>query len=149
MPCESLPVQSRMTTGKVISINPLMEETVKNAVAEITSKASVEESVDVYMALPKAVRRDVYNQLPGDLKKKVRAASEARRGIAFRTQDGDIVLSREEMKAQVLRLEEKRREMDTRKAILADRVVEIKKQAQKFYGDDFLAEVETALEQLQ
>lgn len=126
-----------------------MEETVKNAVAEITSKASVEESVDAYMALPKAVRRDVYNQLPGDLKKKVRAASEARRGIAFRTQDGDIVLSRDEMKAQVLRLEEKRREMDTRKAILEDRVVEIKKQAQKFYGDDFLAEVEAALEQLQ
>ena len=101
------------------------------------------------MELPRAERREAYPKLSPELKKKARVASEKRRGIAFRTQDGDIVFSRDSLKAQILRLDAKKRDMPRREKALADRVVELKNQASDVYGDDFIAEVEKALEDSQ
>lgn len=127
-----------------------MSEQIDKFVAEVLAAETVEAAVEIYLAAPKAVRREAYNQIREKdalLGKKIRAAAEERRGIAFRTQEGDLVLSREAVKEQTLRLVGKMKEMDTRKALLGERVVELKKQAQKFYGDEFLAELEGVIEQ--
>lgn len=118
-----------------------MEE-INTAVAEITSKASLEEQVSAFMAYPKAMRRAIYEQLPIELKKKARAASEERRGIAFRTLDGDIVFTREAFLAEATRLKAKHDEMEERKAILGEKLVALSAKASKFYGEEFAKEVE-------
>jgi len=121
-----------MTTDKIIS----------NIKQEIMSVKTVEE----YMELPRAERREAFQKLSPELKKKARVASEKRRGIAFRTQDGDIIFTKDALKAQILRLDAKRLDMPRRAKVLAERVVELKNQATDVYGDDFIAEVEGALE---
>jgi len=127
-----------------------MSEQIEKFVADVLAAETVEAGVEIYLAAPKPVRREAYNQIReknAALGKKIRAAAEERRGIAFRTQDGDLVLGRDALKEQVLRLVGKIVEMDNRKALLGERVVELKKQAQKFYGDEFLAELEGVIEQ--
>jgi len=111
-----------------------------------TEEKTVDEQVAEFMALPRAERRALYPKLPVEVKKKARAASEKQRGIAFRTQDGDIVFTRNALKEQILRLDAKRKSMDERKVLLAERVVDLKNQAKEVYGDDFITEVEEALE---
>jgi len=126
-----------------------MEEQVKTAVEAITGAESTEASIEVYLAMPKALRREVFAKLPaGDMKKKVRAAVEKRRGIAARTTAGDLVLTRDVAIEQILRLVRKQQLMDERKATLEQRVVELKNNAQELYGSDFIAEVEIAIEQI-
>lgn len=122
-----------------------MEETVNNAVAEI-QKLEQPEAIEAYLALPKAVRRVVYSKLKaGTLKKAIRSAAEKRRGIANRTIDGQIVLKRENAKEQILRLTAKQDLMEERKAKLGERVVELKENALELYGEDFITEVEAAI----
>lgn len=128
-----------------------MTEQIEMFVDEVLAAETPEVAVEKYLTAPKAVRRAGYNLIREknpDFAKKIRAAAEANRGIAFRLQDGDIVFKREEMLAQILRIAGKAKEMDTRKATLIERVVELKNQAKDIYGDDFIAEVETALENL-
>jgi hypothetical protein len=127
-----------------------MSEQIEKFVSEVLAAETVEKAVEIYLAAPKPLRRAGYNQIReknATLGKKIRAAAEERRGIAFRTQEGDLVLGREAITEQVVRLVGKAKEMDARKVILNERVVELKKQAQKFYGDDFLAELEGVIEQ--
>lgn len=127
-----------------------MSEQIEKLVADVLAAETVDRAVEIYLAAPKAVRKEAYNQIrqkDAMVGKKIRAAAEERRGIAFRTQDGDLVLDREAIKAQAVRMTAKIKEMDARKAGLGERVVELKKQAQKFYGEDFLAELEGVIEQ--
>lgn len=107
--------------------------------SEITTK-------EQYFALSRKERGEAYASLSSELKKVVRRESEARRGIAFRTQDGDIIFSRDALKGQILRINEKKNSLAARETELGARLAELKKQAQSVYGDDFLAEVETALD---
>jgi hypothetical protein len=128
-----------------------MTEQIEMFVAQVLAAETTEAAVETYLAAPKVIRRAGFNLIREknpDLAKRIRAAAEANRGIAFRLQDGDIVFKREEMLAQILRVAGKAKEMDTRKAALLERVVELKNQAKDIYGDDFIAEVETALETL-
>ena len=118
-----------------------MNEQITSALADINAKATVEEAVATFMALPKSVRRAVYEQLPVEIKKKARVASEERRGIAFRTQDGDIVFSREAFIVEASRLKAKHDEMDERKAILGEKMVALSAKASKLYGEEFAKEV--------
>lgn len=127
-----------------------MTEQINAFVAQILGAETPESAVAIYLEAPKAVRRVAYAQIrekDAGLGKKLRAASEERRGIAARTVDGDLILAREAVKEQVVRLVGKMGEMDKRKALLGDRVVELKAQAKKFYGDEFLAELEAVIEQ--
>lgn len=127
-----------------------MTEEINSFVAAVLGAETPEKAVEIYLAAPKDVRKAGYNLIReknGDIGKKLRAAVEERRGIAFRTLDGDLVLARDNVKEEVLRLVGKIGEMDKRKATLEERVVELKKQAQKFYGDEFLAELEAVIEQ--
>lgn len=127
-----------------------MTEEIKTFVAAVLGAPTPDAAVAMYLEAPKSVRRAAYNAIRSGnsvLGKKIRAAAEERRGIAFRTLDGDLVLDRDTVKAQALRLVGKMQEMDVRKTVLAKRVVELKKQAQKFYGDDFLVELEAVIEQ--
>ena len=103
-------------------------------------------TVEEYLALPRAERAEAYNTLPEELKREARRASEARRGIAFRTQDSEIIFSRDALKAQIVRLATKKKELAVREIALQEKVIALKRQAQNMYGEDFLAEVETALE---
>lgn len=122
-----------------------MEEIVNNAVAEIESKEQAE-AVETYLALPKAVRREVYSKVKaGSLKIALRSAVEKRRGIADRSISGNIIFTREQAKEQILRLTAKQDLMDERKAKLGERVVELKENARELYGDDFIVEVEVAI----
>jgi len=127
-----------------------MDEQIKILVDAVLAADSEDKAVETYLAAPKAVRRGAYTTIRSKnagLGKKIRAAAEKRRGIAFRTQEGVPVFSKEEFIGQIARLDNKQKLMDERKATLEARKVELKKQAQEFYGDDFLAEIETALEQ--
>ena len=115
---------------------------IKTAVDEINAKATIEEQVIAFMSYPKAMRREIYGQLTNEVKKKARSASEERRGIAFRTQDGDIVFSREAFIVEATRLKAKHDEMEERKAILGEKLVALSAKASKFYGEEFAKEVE-------
>lgn len=126
-----------------------MDEQIKTLVDAVLAENDVDKAVETYLAAPKAVRRGAYTQIRSQnaqLGKKIRAAAEKQRGIAFRTQEGVPVFTKEEHTEQVVRLVRKQRSMDERKATLAQRVVELKKQGQEFYGDDYLAELEAAIE---
>jgi len=127
-----------------------MDEQVKTLVDAVLAEDEVAKAVEIYLTAPKAVRRGAYTQIRSQnaaLGKKIRTEAEKRRGIAFRTAEGVPVFTREEHTEQVLRLINKQRLMDKRKASLAERVVELKKQGQEIYGDDYLAELEAAIEQ--
>lgn len=99
-----------------------------------------------YFALTRKERGEAFGALPVELKKEVRKESERRRGIAFRTQDGDIIFSRDALKGQILRINEKKNSLAQREIDLQARLVELKKQAQDVYGNEFLAEVEASLD---
>lgn len=127
-----------------------MEEQVQTLVEAVLAAESEELAVETYMAAPKNVRRVAYSQIRAKnstLGKRLRTAAEKQRGIAFRTADGTPVFAKDQYVEQITRLKNKEALMDERKARLGARVVELKKQAQEIYGDDFLAELETALEQ--
>lgn len=110
------------------------------------SDTEIRAQVDAFVALPRAERRVKFATLPREVQMKARKIIEARRGIAYRTQGGDMVLTKEEYIRQILRRDEKMKEMETRKGVLAESIVELKKQLQENYGDEALAEAETALE---
>lgn len=103
-------------------------------------------TTEEYFALSRSERGQAYATLSNEMKKIVRRESERRRGIAFRTQDGDIVFSRDALKAQILRINEKKNSLAAREVALGARLVELKNQAKEVYGDDFIAEVETSLD---
>lgn len=109
-------------------------------------EAEIRAEVDAFVALPRAERRVKFATLPREVQVKARKVIEARRGIAHRSQGGDMVLTKEEYIRQILRRNGKMKEMETRKGLLAESIVELKKQLQENYGDDALAEAETALE---
>ena len=102
--------------------------------------------MDAFVALPRAERRVKYATLPREVQMRARKVIEARRGIAYRAQGGDMVLTKDEYIRQILRRNDKMKEMETRKGLLAESIVELKKQLQENYGDEALAEAETALE---
>ena len=110
------------------------------------SDTEIRAQVDAFVALPRAERRVKFSTLPREVQMKARKIIEARRGIAYRTQGGDMVLTKEEYIGQILRRNNKMKDMDARKASLAESIVELKKQLQENYGDEALAEAETALE---
>lgn len=127
-----------------------MSEQIKPFVDSVLGAETEEAAIATYMDAPKAVRRSAYNQIrekDAKLGAKIREAAEARRGIAFRTIAGDVIMDKEAMKEQVLRLVQKEKQMQERKETLGDRVVELKSQAQKFYGDEFLTELEDVIAQ--
>lgn len=106
----------------------------------------VQKQVDAFMELPRAERRAQYPSLPKAVKLRVRKASEARRGIARREDGGVMVLTKEEYLNQALRLQEKMAELPKRIENAKLRLVELKRQTRENYGDEALAELETALE---
>jgi|WetSurMetagenome_2_1015567.scaffolds.fasta_scaffold1539428_2 hypothetical protein len=103
-------------------------------------------TTEEYFALSRSERGQAYSTLSNEMKKIVRKESERRRGIAFRTQDGDIIFSRATLKEQILRINEKKNSLAQREVELKGRIVELKKQAQEVYGDEFVVEIETALD---
>lgn len=126
-----------------------MSEQIEKLVADVMAAETVEQAVEIYMSAPKDMRKVAYNLIrekDAEKGRKIRAAAEENRGIAFRTLEGDLVFKREQFKEQVTRLATKAKEMDNRKSILEKRVVDLKNQAQKFYGDEFLAELEGVIE---
>jgi len=110
------------------------------------SDTEIRAQVDAFVALPRAERRVKYATLPREVQMRARKVIEARRGIAYRAQGGDMVLTKDEYIRQILRRNDKMKEMETRKGLLAESIVELKKQLQENYGDEALAEAETALE---
>lgn len=121
-----------------------MEEQVKALVDKVLGADSVEASVEMYLEAPKPLRRAAYNLIReknAEVGKKIRAAAEAKRGIAFRTLDGDLVMSREALTEQFKRINDKEAEMDVRKAALGEKKVALLEQAEKFYGEEFAAEL--------
>ena len=106
----------------------------------------VRAQADAFIALPRSERSVKYNSLPQDVKNRARRVIEARRGIAYRTQGGDMVFTKEEYMSQITRLAEKAKILDERKAAIASKIVEFKKQLEENYGEEALGEAETALE---
>lgn len=109
------------------------------------SDSEIRAQVDAFVALPRAERRVKYATLPREVQMRARKIIEARRGIAHRSQGGDIVLTKDEYIRQIVRRSEKMKDMETRKGLMAESIVELKKRLQEDYGDDALAEAETAL----
>lgn len=107
--------------------------------------AEIRAQVDAFVALPRKERRDKFASLPREVRSRARQIIEARRGIAYRN-DGVPVLSREGCIAQILRQSAKLAELPKRMETLKSNVVELKKQLQEQYGDEALAEAESALE---
>ena len=106
----------------------------------------IQKQVDAFVALPRAERRAKYPSLPHAVKLRARKVIEARRGIARREDGGVMVLTKEAYLEHLLRLKAKRVEYAKRTQSLDARVVDLKRQVHENYGDEALAEVETALE---
>jgi hypothetical protein len=98
------------------------------------SDTEIREQVDAFVALPRAERRVKFSTLPREVQMKARRIIEARRGIAYRTQGGDMVLTKEEYVRQIARRTEKMAELENRKVLLAESIVELEKQLQENYG---------------
>lgn len=108
--------------------------------------AEIRKQVDEFVALPKAERRAKFFALPKPVRVRARKVIEARRGIAYRMEGGVIVLTKEELIAQIVRQSAKLAELPQRMETLKSNVVELKRSLQETYGDEALAEAENALE---
>jgi len=124
------------TMGKITNKRENMDQT------EINNQA------EAFAALPRAERKAKFADLPREVQKVARSIIEKRRGIAFRTQDGGIVFDRETLRNQVLHFAQKVQNCEQRAAVAKQRVVDLKNQARDIYGDEYLAEVEAALDNL-
>lgn len=104
-------------------------------------------AVEKFMALPRSERRAKWSSLSREEKAAARKASETRRGIAFRASDGEIVFTKEALVEQARHFAQKAKLMASREKAAKARLVELKNQARNVHGDEFLAELENALEQ--
>ena len=59
----------------------------------MAEEKTLQQQVDEFIALPHEERRATYFDLPVEVRRKARKILEARRGIAYRTEGGDMVLN--------------------------------------------------------
>lgn len=110
--------------------------------------ADIRQQVDAFVALPRAERREKFASLPKEVKVRARKVIEARRGIAYRADGGMIVYTKDHYINNILRMQNKKDVvLPKRITKLETKMVELKRQLQENYGDEALAEVETALEE--
>jgi hypothetical protein len=106
----------------------------------------IRRQVEEHIALPRKERTARYGALPIEVKNRVRTIIEKRRGIAYRTNGGVIVRTQDELVKQIMKSNEKLKELPTRIETVKARMTEFKKQLQENYGDEALTVVEEALE---
>lgn len=107
--------------------------------------AEIRQQVDEFVALPRAERREKFASLPPEVRKRARKIIEARRGIAYRN-EGVLVHTKDGYIAQLVAKGVKLADMPRRTEALKSNMVELKRQLQENYGDEALAEAETAIE---
>lgn len=90
------------------------------------SETEIMEAVNEFVALPRAERKDLFFKLDPEVRKRARAIIEKRRGIAYRTSDGDMVLTEEAYDREIERLEEKRAGLEGKKEALDNKIEELK-----------------------
>lgn len=109
------------------------------------TETEIRVEADVFMALPRAERRAKYHKLDREVKLRVRKLSESRRGIAFRTEGGQPVLTKGASIAQIVQQATKLAEMPKRMAVLTESITNLKANLQENWGEEALEEAEEAL----
>jgi len=113
------------------------------------SDTELRAEVDAFLALPRAERRAKYESLDKPVKLRVRKALEARRGIAYRAEGGVPVFTKDEYIRQMSEAKKRQLLEAERSRKLQEHVVELKQQLLENWGEEALAEAETALEALE
>jgi len=106
----------------------------------------IQAEVDAFVALPRAERKEAYEALPPEVKRKARKVIEARRGISHRADGGDLVLTKETYISEILRVQGRVDELPEKEKALKSKLAVLKSALQDNFGDDALGEAETALE---
>ena len=96
-------------------------------------ETEIMEKVEAFVALPRKERREKFFGLDPEVRKRARVLIEKRRGIAFRTSDGDMVLTEEAYDAEIARLNEKKGEMASRVAALDNKIAEVENKKALYY----------------
>ena len=97
------------------------------------TEQEIQAAVDAHIALPRAERRELYFALKPEVRKRVRTTLEKRRGIAYRTSDGDMVLSPTAYDEKIAQLEARLAELPALEASLKNKVAELKNAKARHY----------------
>ena len=107
-----------------------------------------QKEVDAFVELPRAQRRVEYASLSREAQIEARKIIEKRRGIAGRTEKGEIILEKDTCMKRILDANAKLIELPKRMETIKENIESLKKQLLENYGDEALTEVEEALESL-
>lgn len=102
-----------------------MVQIIKNK-AKIMTEIEIMEQVEAFVALPRSERKDKFFKLDPEVRKRARAIIEKRRGIAYRTSDGDMVLTPEAYDAEIERLEGKKADLEGKAVAIDNKIAELK-----------------------
>jgi len=111
-----------------------------------SEKDATKEQVETFVALPRRERKEQFFSLSPEVQKGARKVIEKRRGIAFRLAGGELVLTKETYLSEILRLQGRVDELPAKEVALKSKLVELKEALLEHWGDEALAEAETALE---
>lgn len=90
------------------------------------TETEIMEAVNEFVALPRNERKDLFFKLQPEVRKRARAIIEKRRGIAYRTSDGDMVLTEETYDSEIERLEEKKADLAQKGEAIDNKIAELK-----------------------
>ena len=99
------------------------------------TEVEIMEKVNEFVALPRSERKDLFFKLDPEVRKRARAIIEKRRGIAYRTSDGDMVLTEELYDEEIARLEVKKEELEQKAEAIDNKIAELKNKKLIHYGN--------------
>jgi hypothetical protein len=101
---------------------------------KVMTETEIMQKVEEFVALPRKERKDKFFDLDPEVRKRARAIIEKRRGIAYRSSEGDMVLTEEMYDAEIARLSEKKEEMAARVSALDNKIAELTNKKIIHYG---------------
>lgn len=114
----------------------------------MATDSEIRSQAEEFAALPRAERRAQYESLDKPVKRLARKIIESRRGISHRSEGGIPVFTKEEYTRQLLQRQTKLNELEPRKEALEASMVELRAQLAENWGEEALAEAESALAEL-
>lgn len=97
------------------------------------SEQEIEVKVAEFIALPRAERKATFAELEPEVRKRARKILERRRGIAYRSSDGDLVLTEEAYDEKIAGLEARLAELPAKELELKNKILEFKNAKSRHY----------------
>lgn len=97
------------------------------------TETEIKAQVDAFVALPRKERRATFFSLPTEVQNRARTILEKRRGIAYRTSFGEMVLTPEAYDARIAETKAKLAGLDAYKASLEETVLRLENAKARHY----------------